>query len=108
MHRQRDRWARLEPLCYPSELPAPASQRRLETLRIEIERFLDKSEPVAIAAPVAKVAQKGAVMVVGMVAMKAVVTDAATAADVVVAANVVIARPQARASVRMLKAAPRK
>jgi hypothetical protein len=51
VHRQRDRWARLEALCTASELPAPAPQRRLETLRVEIERLLEKSELPAIAAP---------------------------------------------------------
>lgn len=50
LHRQRDRWARLEALCAPSELPAPAPQKRLETIRVEIETLLEKSEPVLAAA----------------------------------------------------------
>lgn len=52
VHRQRDRWAKLEPLCASELSSGPAPQKRLESLRIEIERALEKSEPIA-AAPAA-------------------------------------------------------
>jgi hypothetical protein len=48
VHRQRDRWARLEQLV-ASEPPAGgrAPRERLEGLRIEIEELLERKEPVA-------------------------------------------------------------
>jgi hypothetical protein len=48
VERQRDRWKGLEPLCTPSELPAPAPQRRLDSFQASIQGLLEKSLPVAV------------------------------------------------------------
>jgi hypothetical protein len=49
VHRQRDRWARLEGLCAASELPGEPG-KRLEAARAEVERLLEAGAPPAVAA----------------------------------------------------------
>ncbi len=50
VQRQRDRWTRLEPLCTSSEIPAPAPQKRLDALQVELAKRLETT--AIVAAPV--------------------------------------------------------
>ncbi len=49
IHLQRERWGKIGTLCAASELPAPPPMTRLEALRAEIEKLLEKTAPAAVA-----------------------------------------------------------
>jgi hypothetical protein len=52
VHRQKERWGQLEPLCAAGELPAtPGPQKRIESLRSAVEKLLIDGEPPPVAAP---------------------------------------------------------
>lgn len=52
VHRQRERWAQLEPLCAAGEIPAtPTPQKRIESLRSAVEKLLESIAPPPVTAP---------------------------------------------------------
>ncbi|HVE40147.1 MAG TPA: hypothetical protein VNM14_09685 [Planctomycetota bacterium] len=55
VHRQRERWTQLEALCGAAELPTdPKPQKRIEAIRLAVEKLLEAAAPPAAAvAPVA-------------------------------------------------------
>jgi hypothetical protein len=57
VHRQKERWAQLEPLCAAGEIPAtPGPQKRIESIRSAIEKLLNELAPPPVAAPATPVA----------------------------------------------------
>jgi hypothetical protein len=57
VHRQKERWAQLEPLCAAGEIPAtPAPQKRIESLRAAVEKLLNEFAPPPVTAPTTPVA----------------------------------------------------
>lgn len=72
VHRQKERWAQLEPLCAAGEIPAtPTPQKRIESLRAAIEKLLLEIAPPPVTAPATPVAGTKAPEVSPAVAMAA-------------------------------------
>ena len=52
VHRQKERWAQLEPICITGEIPpGPGPLEKIESLRTAVEKVLNSLAPPPVAAP---------------------------------------------------------